>query len=116
MTYPPLAAIPDTFLECRTIGHAWKIRFLGPITRADEDLARRARANGMGPDGARVLRCVRCKTERVDLCIIGFRRGTYAYRLVGRSYRHPDTYHLDLELTRDDLQAELFRRSMEGDL
>ena len=99
------------FLECRTIGHAWKLNYIGPAGRADEELQGRARNHPQRPDGARVLGCTRCRTQRVDLAWIGYGRNEYEYRLVARYYRYPDNYKIEgVQGHRDLLQRELFTR------
>ena len=102
----------DTFLECRAIGHAWRLAYIGPITRADPELADRARRHPWHPDGARVLRCSRCRTQRVDLCLVGYGRGTYAYRLVSRYYAYPVDYAVPGAWDhRDWIHEEMFARN-----
>lgn len=106
-----IAALRTAYLECRTLGHSWRITFIGPIGRGDADLQNRARRSIFDPDGARVLRCTRCRTERIDLCIVGYGRQTYSYMLTGRSYRYPDEYAVEGAMAhRDLLQHELFHR------
>jgi hypothetical protein len=107
--------LPVLFLECRTIGHAWTLGYIGPVAGADPELATRARRHPWHPDAARILVCLRCQTERVDLCVYGYGRGSYAYRVVSRSYRYPDAYALEgVHGSRDFLHEELFRRARKG--
>lgn len=102
----------EAFLECRTIGHAWLVTFVGPIARADSDLKDRARRHPWRPDAARVLTCQRCKTERIDLCVVGYGRSEYAYRMVSRQYRYDDNYKVEgANDHRGLLHEELFRRN-----
>ena len=35
--------LKGAFLECRTIGHAWKLAYVGPAGRADEEIQGQAR-------------------------------------------------------------------------
>ena len=103
------------FLECRTIGHSWRLRFIGPVGKADGDIQDRARRSVFTPDAARVLRCSRCRTERVDLCVVGYGRKAYSYFLTSRSYRYPDGYAIEGAADhRDLIHLALFER--EGDL
>ena len=103
--------LKESFLECRTIGHAWKMSYIGPAGRADEELQGRARNHPGRPDGARVLKCGRCRTERVDLAWIGYGRNEYDFRLVARYYRYPDDYKVEgAQDFRYLLQRELFLR------
>lgn len=109
-----IAELPDVFLECRTIGHAWKIVYMGPTAASsDDDLIGRARAHRFNPDGARILQCSRCKTERIDLCLVGYGRKEYVYRLVGRQYRYPNNYKVPgAQNHRALLHQELFGRAL----
>jgi hypothetical protein len=115
--YPDLVvgihAMSTVFLECRTIGHAWKIVYMGSTAASlDEDLTHRASTHPLKPDGARVLECSRCYTERIDLCVVGYGRKEYAYRLVGRQYRYPDHYKVrGAHQHRELLHEELFARA-----
>lgn len=104
-------ALKGRFLECRTIGHAWRLGYIGPAGRGDEEIQGRARNHPARPDGARVLRCTRCRTERVDLAWIGYGRAEYDFRLVARYYRYPDDYKVEgAQDFRYLLQRELFMR------
>jgi len=106
--------LKGSYLECRTLGHAWKIQYMGPVTRSDMELASRARHHPWNPDGARILRCTRCRTERVDLCLVGYGRRAYGYRLVARYYRYADDYKVEgANNHREMLHEELFRRQSE---
>jgi len=111
-----LTSVKTSYLECRTIGHAWHLRYIGPVAQADADIQDRARRSIWDPDGARVLRCSRCRTERVDLCVVGYGRGGgYSYFLTSRSYRYPDGYAIEgVGQHREVLQHVLFER--EGNL
>jgi hypothetical protein len=63
--------LPAAFLACRDIGHAWR-----PLTASFEGEARQYR---------RVLRCSRCKTDRVQyLNVRGHVESTH--------YEYPDGY------------------------
>jgi hypothetical protein len=110
-----ITQLRENFLVCRTIGHAWEQTFVGPAGRADEELATRARHHPWRPDGARVLRCRRCRTERVDLCLIGYGRADYHFQLVSRYYRYPDDYKVEgAQGHKDWLHEEIFRRAFQG--
>jgi hypothetical protein len=108
--------LPTDYLECRIIGHQWEIRYMGPVAGTkDEDLIGRADAHDTKPDGVRLLGCMRCEMERVDLCIVGYGFPTYSYRLVGRQYRVPDNYHIQGGRGyRDLMHTTLFDRYRTG--
>jgi hypothetical protein len=109
-----ITKLKEQFLVCRTIGHAWEQTFVGPASRADAELATRARHHPWSPDGARVLRCKRCRTERVDLCLIGYGRREYHFQLASRYYRYPDDYKVEgAQGHKDWLHEEIFRRAFE---
>jgi len=119
--YPDLnhdiAELPTAFLECRTLGHAWHIVYMGPTAASkDDDLIGRARNHKFNPDGARILQCTRCYTQRIDLCLVGYGRKEYAYRLIGRQYRYPDNYRIEggVQNHRELLHHELFDRAVGG--
>jgi hypothetical protein len=100
------------YLECRTIGHAWMVSFVGPVSRADTDVRERARRHSWSPDAARILACQRCLTQRIDLCVVGYGRDSYSYRMVSRQYRYRDNYKVEgAHGNRDLLHEELFRRN-----
>ena len=100
------------YLQCRTIGHAWMVSFIGPILKANDlDLRDRARRHPWHPDGARVLECTRCLTERIDLCMVGYGRDSYSYRMVSRQYRYREDYKVEKANDhRSLIHEELFRR------
>lgn len=108
--------LPTNYLECRILGHQWDVVFMGPVSLSkDEDLIDRARAHSADPDGARVLVCIRCETERVDLCVVGYGMASYSYRLVGRQYRAAEGYHVQGSRSyRDVMQHTLFDRYRSG--
>lgn len=112
-----IARLRLAYLECRTIGHAWRIRYIGPTVRADEEIATTARHHKWRPDGCRILRCSRCHTERIDLCLVGYGRREYSYRMVSRFYRYPKNYAIEGGIggSRDPLHEEIFRRYARGD-
>jgi hypothetical protein len=101
------------YLECRTIGHAWMPSYVGPVAKSnDQDLKSRALHHPWHPDAVRVLICQRCHTERIDLCVVGYGRDTYSYRMVSRQYRYQDGYKVEgAHNHRELLHEELFRRS-----
>lgn len=106
--------LPLAFLQCRTIGHAWKPVYVGPVGASrDEDLMARAGRHRFRPDAVRILQCSRCYTERIDLCVVGYGRKEYAYRLVGRQYRYPNDYRVPgVQNHRELLHQELFSRAV----
>jgi hypothetical protein len=105
------------FLECRLIGHAWKLSYIGPVAKSpDADIHERARQHPWKPDAVRALVCSRCRTKRIDLCMLGYGRNAYAYRLVARSYAYHDDYKLEgAQSHRELLHEELFRRAEAGE-
>lgn len=108
--------LPTEFLECRTLGHSWGIEYMGPVGKSkDDDLISRAGAHDAKPDGVRLLFCIRCAMERVDLCVVGYGQMSYSYRLVGRQYRYPDGYRLvGTRSHREVVQHTLFDRYKNG--
>jgi len=107
-----LTEYDEAFLECRTIGHAWMVSYVGPVAKADTDLRARARRHPWNPDAARVLTCQRCKTQRIDLCVVGYGRNEYSYRMVSRQYRYDGNYKVEgANDHRGLLHEELFRRN-----
>jgi len=108
--------LPTEYLECRTIGHSWGIEYMGPVGLSkDDDLIARAGAHDHRPDGVRLLHCIRCGMERIDLCIVGYGATSYSYRLIGRQYRYPDDYRLNgTRALRDVVQETLFDRYKNG--
>lgn len=111
-----ITRLPTEFLECRTLGHSWGIEYMGPVAKSkDDDLIARARAHDSSPDGVRLLFCMRCAMERVDLCMVGYGMMAYSYRLVGRQYRYPDGYRLvGTRSHRDIVHQTLFDRYKNG--
>lgn len=104
--------LDNDFLQCRTIGHAWMVSFVGPVAKADSDLQTRATRNLWKPDAARILSCQRCATERIDLCVVGYDRDNYSYRMVSRQYRYQFGYRVEgAHQHRELLHQELFRRN-----
>lgn len=86
--------LPTTFLECRTLGHAWTIRWWGSIEELPDKLV---------PDIVRAFRwsrvrvsiCQRCETIRDEFYPREddlFKPETF--RAQQRRYRYPDFYML----------------------
>lgn len=76
----------DEFLMCRTVSHGWE--------EVPSELER--------PEPGYwwfVLRCMRCKTERIDLI------DTWGV-VASRRYRYPDGYEIDEKFARSEIRNE----------
>lgn len=104
--------LPEKFLECRTIGHTWKLTYLGPLHGAPADARERARRSMYSPDGVRITRCGRCRTDRQDFFLYRFGKGLPMF--LTRSYAYPDTYQVPGSGNyRANILGELFARHWE---
>lgn len=78
-------SLDTSFVECRTLGHAWDMMPGG--------------WNGKGKttlDGKRIgFRCLRCPTIKLELW------SEYTGELLTRRYEHPEGYSLDHEVLED---------------
>jgi len=109
-----IARLPEPYLECRTLGHAWRLTFLGPIHKADTAVHDKARNSSYDPDGARVTRCTRCKTTRIEFFM--YRFGSQMPYLLTRAYICPERYHVTgSQGSRVHMHDELFKRHWEGE-
>lgn len=88
--------LDDSYVVCRTLGHAWDNHPNGEVR---SDLFRASR-------GAIVLRCTRCTTERFDYIANDM-------SVFQRYYRYPPRYQsIPGQGTRPNLRGELLRRSL----
>jgi hypothetical protein len=82
-----LLELNEQMLRCRTLGHSWD-DFI-PMMKAPEFGERLS------------FRCVRCTTERHDIC--SWVDGS----LIQREYRYPDEYKLSEKYFRNDYRLAL---------
>lgn len=86
-------AMPDAYLECRSLGHAWTIIWWGRVSELPDDLVPRI-VNEFRWRLVRVAQCTRCATIRDQF----YPRVPSAYaEIAGFSpqysrYRYPDGY------------------------
>jgi hypothetical protein len=87
--------LPEKYLACRELGHTWR------PWQASYDPAEQAYE--------RVLRCPRCRTERVQLLTTGG-------HVLGNRYNYPDGYQAknvhDMTASRDVFRLEAVLRFM----
>jgi hypothetical protein len=112
-----LRTLDDTYLTCRSLKHAWEVWSFRKLDPEDEDRwGARIRAKHHGTPIKRVLTCLRCGTERIDMFV---RRtpsqrdmGTYLpFERVSSFYRYPDGYVLEGDRPAFiDYAVEQFRR------
>jgi hypothetical protein len=84
-------ALPTSFLECRTIGHAWTIRWWGNVKELPSDLVPEI-VSQFRWDLVRVSTCLRCHTIRDEFYPQG--RNVDRFRCQYRRYRYPDGYQV----------------------
>lgn len=91
---PRITTLPTTFLECRTLGHAWSIRWWGSTDELPEEMVP-AIARAFRWSRVRVSVCQRCGTIR-DEFYPKVERGADedAFRTQQRRYRYPEQYVL----------------------
>lgn len=89
-----IGKLPTTFLECRTLGHAWSIRWWGSIEELPDDLVPEI-VRAFRWSRVRVSLCQRCETIRDefypqedDLM------APDSFRTQQRRYRYPEQYVL----------------------
>ena len=81
----------ETFLECRNLGHVWRIR--GYFRGADGIVARR-------------LECQRCDTGRLD-------RWGFNGERIGSSYQYVEDYRIpEVRVAAGDVRVEMIRRAV----
>lgn len=91
-----ISELKDAYVICRALGHSWDDWPQGEVDRTMLHLFQ----------GALVLRCTRCTTERYDY--IG-----KDMRVAQRTYKYPPMYKsIPGEGTRPNLRGEMFRRSL----
>ncbi len=88
--------LPTTYLECRTLGHAWSIRWWGSVSELSEDLVPPI-TRAYRWSRVRVSVCYRCETIRDEF----FPREDElmdpeadGHRAEYRRYRYADKYQL----------------------
>lgn len=87
--------LPTSYLECRTIGHAWSIRWWGTINELPDALVPDV-VRAFRWDLVRVATCLRCQTIRDEF----FPKATRAsdsfhrYQCQYRRYRYADGYQV----------------------
>lgn len=85
-------SLPTTFLECRTLGHAWKIRWWGNVRDVPEDLVPQV-VREFRWDLMRVSICLRCETIRDEF--FPKTKQTYErFHCQYRRYRYPSEYQV----------------------
>lgn len=86
-------SLPTNFVECRSIGHAWSIRWWGNVRElADELIPEVVRAFRF--DLVRVSRCLRCTTVRDEFMPKGSDFSAARFQTQYRRYRYPDGYSI----------------------
>lgn len=89
--------LPTPYLECRSLGHAWSIRWWGSIEELPEDLVPEI-VRAFRWSRVRVSTCQRCGTIRDEFFpVAGDTFGTDeidTYRTEYRRYRYANDYQL----------------------
>ena len=89
-----IADVPDTYLQCRSLLHAWQEE--GPgfiVVDSKRETERRARG-GQVLFAERRLECTRCGMRRSDAYQISSSHGHTALRKVATSYFAPEGYYV----------------------
>ena len=89
-------ALPTTYLECRTLGHAWSIRWWGSIDELPEDMVPGV-VRTFRWSRVRVSVCQRCSTIRDEFYpkITPFVSDPDSHQAQYRRYRYAGGYLLD---------------------
>lgn len=88
-------ALPTEYLECRTIGHAWSVRWWGNIKELPDNLVPEV-VRSFRWDLVRVSTCLRCSSIR-DEFFPKASRATDSYQRFQcqyRRYRYPTGYQV----------------------
>lgn len=87
--------LSTSYLECRTIGHAWSIRWWGSITELTEDLVPPV-VRAFRWSRVRVAVCQRCQTIRDEFFpqVVGRIGEVESHQAQYRRYRYADGYQL----------------------
>lgn len=92
--------LKDTYLECRDLGHSWRVRTL---TR--QEIREGVRGKHKALWGyLRVARCSRCRTVRTD-------RIDALGNVSTRSYSYPDNYQIEEKgVSKGQFRLEIIQR------
>lgn len=85
--------LPTTFLECRTLGHAWRIRWWGNIREIPEDMVPQI-VRDFRWSLIRVAVCLRCRTIRDEFFPKTESSSFERFQAQYRRYRYPGTYQV----------------------
>jgi hypothetical protein len=89
-----IANVPDSYLQCRSMMHAWQED--GPgfiVVDSERETTRRARG-GQRVFAERHLECLRCGMTRSDAYQITSSHGHTALRKVATTYGPPEGYYV----------------------
>jgi hypothetical protein len=88
-------ALPTHFVECRTIGHAWSIRWWGSVWELPDDLVPSV-VREFRWDLIRVSTCLRCHTIRDEFYPKAHQvsNGYNRFQCQYRRYRYPNGYQV----------------------
>lgn len=89
-----LAGMPDEFLQCRAMRHAWEEEQPFTVVDSTRESGRRPRG-GEQVYAERILACSRCGMQRSDAFRITSSNGHSALVKVGASYSPPPNYFVE---------------------
>jgi hypothetical protein len=88
-----IAAMPEAYVECRSMMHAWEITSHFRVVDSGNEESARERG-GERVYARRDLTCTRCGMTRTDAFRITSRRGRTALRKLGSTYHPPEGYSI----------------------
>jgi hypothetical protein len=89
-----LAAMPDAYLQCRTMQHSWEEDGKFTVIDSERETTRRARG-GEAVFAERLLNCIRCGMQRSDAYRITSSHGYTALQKIAATYTPPEAYYVN---------------------